>query len=165
MNNVILIGMPGCGKSTIGVILAKSIGFDFIDSDLLIQNRAGKKLHEIIEAKGIEEFLKLEESVNCSISSESTVIATGGSAVYSEKAMEHFRKIGKIIYLTTPKSELERRILNFKTRGIVIPENMSFDALYNERDPLYKENADFCVSTIMGNVEEIVEEIINKLQR
>lgn len=159
MENIILVGMPGCGKSTIGVILAKSIAYDFLDSDLLIQNRAGKKLHEIIHDDGIDFFTKLEDAVNAEIETDHTVIATGGSVVYCERAMKHFKEIGQIVYLKAEKDELERRISNFKTRGIVIPEGKSFSELYDERVALYEKYSDITVSSDIGTAEEVVEKI------
>lgn len=164
MDNIILIGMPGCGKSTIGVILAKSLAYDFLDSDLLIQNRAGKKLHEIIRDDGIDYFTELEDKVNAEIEANRTVIATGGSVVYCERAMKHFKDMGRIIYLKAEKNELERRISNFKTRGIVIPEGKSFFELYDERTSLYEQYADITVSSDIGTAEEVVEKICEAIE-
>ena len=163
MNNVILIGMPGCGKSTIGVILAKSLGFDFIDSDLIIQHEAGKKLQEIIASDGLDAFIELEDSVNSKINADNTVIATGGSVVYCEKAMKHFKSIGRVIYLEASMNELKNRISNFKTRGIVIPDGKSFEELYMERVPLYEKYSDFTVSSNTGNAEAVVQNICSLL--
>lgn len=165
MDNIILIGMPGCGKSTIGVILAKSLAYDFLDSDLLIQNRAGKKLHEIIRDDGIDYFTELEDKVNAEIEANRTVIATGGSVVYCERAMKHFKDMGRIVYLKAEKNELERRISNFKTRGIVVPEGKSFSELYDERAPLYEQYADITVSSDIGTAEEVVEKICEAIER
>lgn len=165
MDNIILIGMPGCGKSTIGVILAKSLAYDFLDSDLLIQNRAGKKLHEIIRDDGIDYFTELEDKVNAEIEANRTVIATGGSVVYCERAMKHFKDMGRIVYLKAEKNELERRISNFKTRGIVIPEGKSFSELYDERALLYEQYADITVSSDIGTAEEVVEKICEAIER
>lgn len=164
MDNIILIGMPGCGKSTIGVILAKSLAYDFLDSDLLIQNRAGKKLHEIIRDDGIGYFTELEDKVNADIEANRTVIATGGSVVYCERAMKHFKDMGRIVYLKAEKNELERRISNFKTRGIVIPEGKSFAELYDERASLYEQYADITVSSDIGTAEEVVEKICEAIE-
>ncbi|MGM9550836.1 MAG: shikimate kinase [Clostridia bacterium] len=141
-NNVVLIGMPGSGKSTIGVLLAKIIGYDFIDSDLLIQSREGKKLCEIINDSGLEYFDKVENEVNASITCSNTVIATGGSVVYGKEAMEHLKKIGTVAYLNVPLAEIERRIDNMATRGISIKEGQTLKDLYNERTVLYKKYAD-----------------------
>ena len=114
MNNVVLIGMPGCGKSTIGVLLAKLVGFSFVDTDLLIQQHENKKLYKIIEEDGIEYFKKLENEVNSKIQTTKTVIATGGSVVYGKQAMEHLKKIGKVIYLKVDSTLLYHIML--KTR-------------------------------------------------
>lgn len=145
-NNIILIGMPGCGKSTVGVLLAKIIGYNFIDSDLLIQAREGKKLYQIINEKGIDAFNKIENEVNASISAEKTVIATGGSVVYGKEAMEHLKKIGKVVYLNVPLKEIERRIDNIKTRGISMKEGQTLEDLYSERTALYQKYADITVN-------------------
>ena len=110
MNNIILIGMPGSGKSSLGVVLAKKIGFGFIDSDLVIQQREGMTLERIIEKHGDAGFIQIENEVNCSISPHHTVIATGGSAVYGKEAMEHFKDIGTVVYLELPPESLEERL-------------------------------------------------------
>lgn len=119
MTNIILIGMPGCGKSTVGVLLAKTLGYDFLDTDLLLQQRAGKKLYEIIRDDGMESFLRLEnETVAALENMNKTVIATGGSVVLEEKAMVRLSELGDIVYLQLPLGEIERRVSNIKTRGI-----------------------------------------------
>lgn len=137
--------MPGSGKSTIGVLLAKIMGYEFIDSDLLIQKRAGKRLFEIIDEYGIEYFLNLESDVNCSIDTERTVIATGGSAIYSDEAMNHLKKIGKIVYIDVPLDEIKKRIGDFSTRGIIMKNGNSLNELYAERSVLYKKYADITI--------------------
>ena len=111
MNNVILIGMPGAGKSTVGVVLAKRLGWRFLDSDLVIQEKCGKLLYQLIEERGEAGFLMLENEINASITAEGAVIATGGSAVYGKEAMRHFREIGQIVYLKLPFEELEQLTL------------------------------------------------------
>ena len=154
MDNVILIGMPGCGKSTVGVLLAKLVGFSFIDTDLLIQQYTNKKLYKIIEEDGIEYFKKVENEINSNIQTTKTVIATGGSVVYGKDAMEHLKKIGKIVYLKVDYDELLKRIDNFSTRGIVIENGKTFKDLYAEREVLYEKYADI---TIQCNSEDLAE--------
>lgn len=155
--NIILIGMPGSGKSTIGVLLAKSLGMKFVDTDLVIQEREDSLLQEIIEEKGMEAFLQVEEEAILSISGEQMVIATGGSAVYSEKAMEHLNKLGIIVYLNQHYKVLEKRIRNIKTRGIAMGKNKTLKDVYWERRPLYEKYAEFTVNGRNKSVEKIVE--------
>ena len=118
-NNIVLIGMPGVGKSTIGVILAKELGYQFMDTDLIIQKKENRLLREIIEQEGVDGFLDVENQVNSGIEAERTVIATGGSAVYGREAMKHFREIGTIIYLRLPFEKLRERLGNLRGRGAV----------------------------------------------
>ena len=145
MNNIILIGMPGCGKSTIGVLLAKICGYSFLDCDLLIQSKTGKKLFEIIDSEGAEGFLKIENDVLKNINCENTIIATGGSAVYCDEAMEHLKTIGKVVYIKVSPNEVKKRITNFSTRGIVMKKASDLYELYFERLPLYEKYADITV--------------------
>jgi shikimate kinase len=163
MSNIVLIGMPGSGKSTVGVLLAKMLGMNFIDADLLIQQREGMKLYEILAQKGNDYFARVEEEVNASIEAENTVIATGGSVIYGEKAMEHLKSIGKVVYLKVPLRELERRIKNFATRGIQMAPGQTLGDLYAERVPLYEKYADITVTTgaagLMRNAEKIIASI------
>lgn len=147
MSNIILIGMPGAGKSTLGVVLAKAIGYNFIDSDLLIQEREGKLLSDILDEVGIWGFNKIEEEVNASINVNHTVIATGGSAVYGPKAMEHFRKIGTVVYIKLPLKTIIKRVGDFEKRGIAMKEGETIEDLYNERVPLYEKYAHVTVET------------------
>ncbi len=165
MNNIILIGMPGCGKSTVGVLLAKMAGLKFIDSDLLIQEREGKRLFEIINEKGNEEFLKIENEVNLAIDVSDTVIATGGSAVYCECAMEHLGRIGTVVYIKVPFCEIEKRIKNFSTRGIIIKSGSTLSDLYAERAPLYEKYADVTVECESGDLAENARKIMAALSR
>ena len=140
--NIILIGMPGVGKSTIGVVLAKILGYRFVDADLVIQERTGRLLKDIIAEDGIEEFIKIENDVNKSLNTEKTVIATGGSVVYGKEAMEHLSQIGTIVYLELDLPALSRRLGNLKKRGVVLKNGQTLKDLYNERTPLYKKYAD-----------------------
>lgn len=157
MNNIILIGMPGAGKSTIGIILAKVLGYQFIDADLLIQEQEDKLLCDIIEEKGIEGFIEVENRVNRSIVSEKSVISTGGSAVYGKEAMQHLKEIGTVVYLKLGFEEISSRLNNIKNRGVVIRNGESLYDLYLERTPLYERYADIIVETDGCNIEEAVE--------
>ena len=160
MDNIILIGMPGSGKSTVGVLLAKLLGYSFIDSDLLIQQREGKKLFEILRDDGSDYFAQVENAVNSSIVTENSVIATGGSVIYGKDAMAHFKEIGKIVYLQVELEELARRLGNFSTRGVLMRKGESLDDLYRERVPLYEKYADIIVpcphAELITNAERIV---------
>lgn len=156
MKNIILIGMPGAGKSTIGVVLAKSLGAKFIDSDLVIQEQTGMLLHEIISQKGNEGFYAVENDINTSISPKKAVIATGGSAVYGKEAMEHFKSIGKVIYLKLSYDEIESRLGDLNERGVVMKEGQSLLDLYNERTPLYEKYADMTIDCDNKNIRDIV---------
>ena len=137
-DNLILIGMPASGKSTVGVILAKVIGYDFIDSDLLIQKKEGMRLADIIKKKGIDGFLEVENEVNASIEASQCVIATGGSAVYGEEAMKHLREIGAVIYLQVDYSVIQKRLHNIRQRGVVLRQGQTLQDLYDERTVLYE---------------------------
>lgn len=163
MKNIILIGMPGAGKSTIGVLLAKSMLFDFCDTDLSIQKETGESLSQTILRIGIEEFIKLEESVICKNSFENSVVATGGSAVYGEKAMEHLKENGIVVYLKVSSEELKKRINNIHTRGIAMKDGTTIDELYAERAPFYEKYADVTIDCESHSAEECVELIIEKI--
>ena len=145
MANIVLIGMPSCGKSTVGVLLAKNLGFRFIDSDLLIQEQTGKLLHEIIAEDGIDGFIKIENRVNAAIDTDRAVIATGGSVVYGAEAMEHLKKIGTVIYLKIGYETLAERLGDYVHRGVVLREGCTLRDMYNERAKLYEKYADFTV--------------------
>lgn len=141
MNNLVLIGMPGCGKSTIGVVLAKVMGYQFIDSDLLIQEKEHRLLSVILEEDGIDRFNEIENQVNASIETDRAVIATGGSVVYGAEAMEHLRNIGVVIYMRLPYKEIEDRLVDLFERGISMRNNQTLKELYEERTPLYEKYA------------------------
>ncbi len=162
--NVVLIGMPGAGKSTVGVVLAKSLGYGFLDSDLLIQEEEGKLLHEIISGQGLEGFQKIEDRVNSLINSRKSVIATGGSVVYGENAMAHLQEIGRIFYLKLPYEEIESRLGDLSERGVAIRSGMSLRDLYEERKPLYEKYADVVLNCEGLQIREIVKEIVRLYQ-
>lgn len=159
MRNIILIGMPGAGKSTVGVVLAKKLGYAFVDADLVIQSREGKLLHELISEQGVEGFWKLEESVGESIEAHRTVIATGGSAVYGPKAMAHYKQIGTVIYLSLSLTKIRKRLGDLDERGVTLRKGQDLAGLYRERVPLYKKYADFTVDCGGLSIREIVEKI------
>jgi shikimate kinase len=163
MRNIILTGMPGAGKSTVGVILAKTLGMNFIDTDIVLQENSGRMLQEIINTEGIDAFLQAEESVIVSLNGENTIIATGGSVVFSEKSMQYLKKQGIIIYLSLSYEEMVRRIRNITTRGIVLAADQSLPDLYNQRLPLYEKYADRTIDCSDRDVEKIVENILNAL--
>lgn len=158
-DNIILTGMPGAGKSTVGVILAKNLGMDFIDVDILIAKRQGMTLQQILDTKGMEEFLKAEQREALELTAEFTVIATGGSMVLSRRAMERLGVMGTIIYLDVPVPELIRRLTNIKTRGIAASPGQSAQDIYAVRAPLYREFADVIIDCGDKNTEEVVAEI------
>ena len=159
MKNIILIGMPGAGKSTVGVVLAKRMGYAFVDADLVIQSREGKLLHEIIAERGVEGFWRVEESVGESIEAERTVIATGGSAVYGPKAMAHYKQIGTVVYLSLPLDEIRERLGDLNERGVTLREGQDLSGLYRERIPLYEKYADVTVACEGLSIREIVKKI------
>lgn len=159
MGNIILTGMPGAGKSTVGVVLAKRLGYRFTDSDLVIQEETGKLLYQLIEELGEAGFLALENKINASIKRENTVIATGGSAIYGEEAMEHFKKTGTVVYLNLPYEELKERLGDLHERGVVLKEGYTLLDLYNERTPLYEKYADKVIDCAGKEIRNIVEEI------
>ncbi len=145
MNNIILIGMPGCGKSTVGVVLAKAGGYSFIDSDLVIQESEGMLLSEIIEQRGLEGFKETENRINSSIEADRSVIATGGSVIYGKQAMEHLSAIGVVVYIRLPYEEIAARLGDLNKRGVSIRPDQTLRELYDERAPLYEKYADIIV--------------------
>ncbi len=163
MKNIVLIGMPGAGKSTIGVILAKSLLFDFCDTDLSIQKSTCKSLSQIINEAGIDAFIELEEKIICSEAFVDCVVATGGSAVYGAKAMEKLKENGIIVYLKVSPEELQNRIKNIHTRGIAMKEGTSISELYAERAPLYEKYADITIECDGKTAEECVDLIIHRI--
>lgn len=164
MKNLILTGMPACGKSTLGVVLAKTLGMKFVDTDLLIQETENCKLQEIIDERGMQEFLRIEEKVLSELEAENSIISTGGSAVYSDKAMKHLGSIGDVVYIKLSLDEIERRLNNIKTRGIAMKPGETLADLYNMRVPLYEKYADITIETEGMGIEESIEVLIEKLK-
>lgn len=156
--------MPGAGKSTIGVVLAKNLGISFIDSDLLIQERTEKKLYELIEEHGLEGFLDMESAVNASISPKAAVIATGGSAIYREAAMQHLSEMAIICYLRLSYESIAERLGDLKERGVVRKKGQSLEELYAERVQLYEKYANITIDCDNKNIREIVFEIAKRIK-
>lgn len=161
--NIVLIGMPGVGKSTIGVILAKVMGYQFLDADLVIQQKEGKLLREIIAEQGTDGFIQVENRVNASLDVERTVIATGGSVVYGQEAMEHLSEIGTIVYLKVSYDIIDKRLADIRGRGVVLKDGQTLADLYEERTPLYEKYADITVLEENLGVEETVEQLLSQL--
>ena len=161
MKNIVLIGMPGVGKSTAGVVLAKVLGYEFIDADLIIQQQEGKLLREIIAEVGTDGFIEVENRVNSQIE----VIATGGSVVYGKEAMQHLREIGTVVYLKVSYDILEKRLHDIKGRGVVLKDGQDLRGLYEERVPLYEKYADITVCEDNLNVEQTIEKITEQLNK
>ena len=157
--NVVLIGMPGAGKSTVGVLLAKRLGYHFVDSDLLLQAREGRRLQEIIVSDGLPAFMEIEEAILCDLSGTRTVIATGGSAVYSEAAMQRLKSLGCLVYIDVPVETLEVRVRDMDTRGVVIDPGETYRDLYQRREPLYRQYAGLVVSGQGRTADEIAHQI------
>ena len=158
--NIILIGMSGAGKSTLGVLLAKTLGLDFVDTDIVIQQAQGRLLQEIIDTDGIEEFIKIEEKAVTGLKLKNSVVATGGSVVYSQSAMNFLKANGRVIYLHVPYEEIEDRLQNISGRGSVIKEGKSLKGVYDERVPLYKKYSDITVDCTGKDIEQCVREIL-----
>jgi shikimate kinase len=165
MKNIVIIGMPGAGKSTMGVILAKTLGRNFTDTDIVAQENTGRLLQEIIDEDGTDAFLKTEEKTILSLHCHNTVIATGGSVVFSEKAMEHLKKDGVIMYLDISFEEMVRRLNNITTRGIVLVAGQSLRDLYNQRVPLYEKYADITIDCSDGDFENCIGNVMNELHK
>lgn len=160
-SNIVLIGMPGAGKSTVGVVLAKAMGLEFVDSDLIIQKREKRLLQEIINEEGIDGFVEIENEVNASIDIEDSVIATGGSVVYGKEAMEHLREIATVVYIKLSYETIKMRLGNLQQRGVVLKESQTLKDLYDERCPLYEKYAHIIIDAEDTNVQETMYKIKN----
>lgn len=166
--HIILIGMPACGKSTVGVLAAKQLGYRFVDADLVIQETEGRRLHRIIREEGTDGFLKIEERVNLTLGRDESpsVIATGGSAVYSEAAMEHFKSVGTVVYLRLSYETVERRLGNFSHRGVVMPAGYTLRMLYDERCALYERYADITLDeSRRDSIGDVVQALCARFDR
>ncbi|MBE6583586.1 MAG: shikimate kinase [Ruminococcaceae bacterium] len=162
--SIILIGMPSCGKSTLGVLLAKKLGYRFVDSDLLIQESEGMLLHEIIEKRGAEGFLQIEDRINSQIEEQNAIIATGGSVVYCRGAMEHLKTLGKVVYLKIPFEEMERRLGDFAHRGVIMRHGNKLSQMYEERAPLYERYADVTVDVFRASLADSLQRICEAMK-
>ena len=151
--------MPGVGKSTIGVVIAKRLGYHFIDSDILIQEQENRLLKEIIAEEGLEGFIEVEGRVNANIETERAVIATGGSVVYHEGAMKHLKEIGLVVYLKVSYKELENRLGDLRERGVALKEGQTLLDLYRERTALYEKYADVVVEEDGKNIDETIDAV------
>ena len=163
-DNIVLIGMPGVGKSTVGVVLAKALGYQFVDADLLIQEAEGKLLSELIEEHGTDGFREIENRVNSQIQTHRSVIATGGSVVYGKEAMEHLKSIGTVVYLKQNLRVLQRRLRNLKGRGVVLKEGQTLVDLYKERTVLYEKYADITVDQYKQSIEQTLKAVRKALE-
>ena len=161
--NIILIGMPGCGKSTVGVVLAKALGMDFVDSDLVIQKQTGAKLSELIDQHGDAGFRAIENRINAELQVENSVIATGGSVVYGEEAMRHLKALGTVVYLKLSCEAIADRLGDLHARGVTIQPGWTLRDLYNERVPLYEKWADVTVACEALRLREVVETITRQV--
>ncbi len=161
--NIVLIGMPGVGKSTAGVVLAKILGYKFVDTDIVIQEREGRLLKDIIEEEGVEGFVAIENEVNASVVADKSIIATGGSVVYGREAMEHLKEIGTVVYLKIGYEAIEERVQNVKGRGVVLRDGQTLKDIYEERTKLYEKYADIIVDETGKNVEDTIETIVKQL--
>lgn len=157
--NIILIGMPAVGKSTVGVLLAKRLGWSFIDTDLVIQVGESEKLQDILDSKGMDIFCALEEHYVLTVRCKNHVIATGGSVIYGTKAMEHLKSMGTVIHLDLLPRSLEERLKNLSTRGVVMAKGQNIENLYAQRHPLYSRYADMTIECNDLSMDEIVNQI------
>lgn len=154
MTNIVLIGMPGCGKSTVGVLLARALGMTFVDTDTVFQKRENRKLQPMMDEIGVDAFLQREEEAVCSLDVQGAVIATGGSVVYGQRAMAHLHDGGLVVYIRLPYEVIERRLSNLATRGVTLRPGQTLRDLYDERIPLYEREADVVFDASDGTIEE-----------
>lgn len=161
--NIVLVGMPGAGKSTIGVILAKKLAYDFIDTDINIQHKTGETLQETMDRDGYLRLREIEEEILLELNVKDSVISTGGSAVYGHDGMTHLKESSIVVFIKTELTELKRRVKNYETRGIARRPDQSFQELFDERELLYNKYSDIVVNSLKGNQDEMVEEIVESL--
>lgn len=164
MRNIVLIGMPASGKSTVGVLLAKTLGVGFCDTDLCIQQREGRLLQDIIDKDGIEAFLDAERDAVLALSCTDTVIATGGSVVFRDAAMQKLKANGTVVFLDVPLSRVKKRLQNIKTRGVAAKKGESVEEIFAERRPLYEKYADITVRAACATPEQTVQLLMEALQ-
>lgn len=164
-NNIVLIGMPGAGKSTVGVVLAKVTGHKFVDSDLVIQENTGKLLHELITEHGLKGFLEIENRTNAELDITKSVIATGGSVIYGKEAMKHLKEIGLVVYLKLTLESIADRLGDLQQRGVALKDGQGLKELYEERVPLYEKYADLVIDCEEKSIREITEEIADEYRK
>ncbi len=162
--NIVLVGMPGAGKSTIGVVLAKELAYDFVDTDISIQHKTGETLQETMDRDGYLKLRQIEEEVLLELDLKKTIISTGGSAVYGDSGMTHLKKSSIIVFIRTELDELKRRVTNYENRGIARRADQSFKELFDERELLYNKYSDIVVESLPGNQDEMVLDIVNSLE-
>lgn len=162
--NIVLVGMSGAGKSTLGVLLAKALRMNFVDTDIVLQQREGRKLQEIIDEDGIKRFLEIEEDVIYNLNAGNSVVSTGGSVVYSEKAMKALKHDGKIVYLHVPYEEIEERLGNIEGRGIVVKNGFTLRDVYEERVPLYNMYSDIVYDCSEKDIKNCLSDIVRKIK-
>ncbi|MEY8374729.1 shikimate kinase [Lachnospiraceae bacterium 56-18] len=165
MDNIIFIGMPAVGKSTVGVIVAKRLGYRFVDTDILIQEEEGKLLKDIIREKGIKGFLEVEDRVNSRVNTKKTVISPGGSVIYCENAMKHYKEIGKIVYLQASFETIDRRLNNARSRGVVLRKDQTLKDLYDERVVLCERYADLTICEDGLRLEDTIQKVLEALKK
>ena len=164
-DNLIFIGMPAVGKSTVGVVIAKRLGKQFIDTDLLIQEQEKRLLREIIADVGEDGFLKIENQVNRDIDVENSVISPGGSVIYCEEAMRHFKEIGTVVYLSASYQTIKQKIKSPKKRGVVLRDGQTFRDLYDERVKLFEKYADIIISEDDCQIEETIDRVLEAIEK